>query len=86
MVKEKAGIPGKINEFGEKEYVFYTTDYHRTMAYQKVDGSGRVAVEEHTKNGWSVIVEEEKTAQEMTKLYVRECVQCGTDKIAKTIC
>ncbi len=85
MVKEKTGLPAEINEFGEKVYTLYTTDFHRAMVYQKVDGSGRVTVEEYTENGWLVIDEDEKLAQEMARFFVRECVLCGSEKIAKML-
>jgi hypothetical protein len=74
-------IVGKILKTGEKEIVLYSTDYHRAVAYLKIDGSGRVTVEEYTVNGWWVVDEQKKTAQEINMLLVRECAKHGSDLI-----
>ena len=81
MEKEKTGIPGIINEHGEKEYTLYVGNCHRSMAYQKVDGSGRIVLEEYTNKGWRPFNVHEKTAREMAEFFVRECVQCGAELI-----
>ena len=74
-------IVGKILKTGEKEIVLYSTDYHRAVAYLKIDGSGRVTVEEYTVNGWLVVDEQKKTAQEINLLLVRECAKHGNNLI-----